>query len=133
MLKIAVMYNVCRKIHDVYGNVILVSIEETGEFKSPFKAAEQVKSLRRLWLEDGSVRVKILINNQILTVKELDKWSANEYNFLPKCHYCVTILNNEVFTHQLCGNNLFCSQECANRDYSLKIEEMNSEEEIDYL
>ena len=127
------MYNVSRIIHEKYGNTIQISIEEYGTYNSPFTAASQAKLLRRLWLEEGILKVKILINDQIFSVKEMEKWAVKEYHLLPKCHNCANIIDEDVFTHRLCNTNLFCSQKCSDTDYFLEIEKLNDEREIDYL
>lgn len=127
------MYIVSKQNHETYGNIISILIEENGIYESPFQAVNQVKLLKRLWLEEGGTRVRILINNQILTIKEMEKWSAEEYNFLPKCHACGCILSTKIFTHRLSGTNIFCSQKCTDINFSFEIEKINDEEDIEYL
>lgn len=127
------MYNVSRQEHETYGKVILLSIEEIGTYENPFRAIEQIKLLRRLWLEEGATKVKILFNDQIFTVKEIDSWSIKEYKLLPKCHNCARILKTNVFVHRLSEGNLFCTQKCADVNYTFEVDKLNDEEEIEYL
>ncbi len=127
------MYNVLRQSHELYGEIILISLEETGSYLSPFQAANQARLLRRASLEKGIVKVRFLINNEILTLQELENWAKQEYEFLPKCCACGSILEIQVHTHPLCKSNLFCSQQCADMDYTSKNEKILDEVEIDYL
>ncbi len=122
-------YNVSKSITDSYGEIIILSIEENGEFKNPFKAFNKIKLLKRL------SKSKIMINDQILNIKQTEKWINEEYFSLPKCFSCGEILSacssNDVFTHKLCGVNLFCSQKCADKDLSFQLDKLNDEEEIE--
>lgn len=127
------MYNVSKQKHETYGNIIHISIDENGMFDTPSKATNQARFMRRLWLEEGVTKVKLLIQDQIMTIKEMDKWSVEEYKFLPKCHNCNFILKQDVFTHRLCKNNLFCTQKCADSNYTFELDKLLDEEEIDYL
>jgi hypothetical protein len=127
------MYNVLRKSHELYGEIVLISIEEIGDYLSPFQAANRAKLLRRFSLEKGIVKINLLVNNEILTVQDLEIWAKQEYDFLPKCRTCSCILQVQVYTHPLCKNSLFCSQLCADKDYTSENEKMLDEVEIDYL
>lgn len=127
------MYNISRQTHEVYGNIIHISIEEKGSYNNPFETVNNVKLIKRLWLEEGVPKVRILINNQILTIKEMIKWSIEEYKFLPKCRTCGCILATNVFTHRLCGVHLFCTQLCADINLSFELEKMEDEEDIEFL
>lgn len=127
------MYNVSFQSHDKYGQIVTISLEEIGTYLNPFQAANQARLLRRRALESGSVKVRFFIDNEILTIQELENWASQEYNFLPKCFSCGSILKTQVHTHPLCKTNLFCSQQCADKDYTLENEKMLDLTEIDYL
>jgi hypothetical protein len=127
------MYKVMKLIHVKYGNVIEITRDDLGEFESPFVAFHRAKQLRRLWLEEGLLKVKILIDNQVLTVRQAEVWATEEYKSLPKCYWCVAILGEDVFTHRLSGEHLFCTQNCADKDYHSYIEKMCDEDDIDYI
>jgi hypothetical protein len=127
------MYNVQLQNHEIHGDLILISINESGEYKSPFQAIERAKQLKRIARENGKLKVKLLINEQFLSSKEMEKWAIEEYNLLPKCFHCGSILGMIVFIHSFSGSNLFCTQRCADVDYSDEMNESLEEEEIDYL
>jgi hypothetical protein len=127
------MYNVSNQVHELYGEIVTISIEEIGSHLSPFQAANQARLLRRSILEKGAKKVKFLIENEILTIHNLENWANKEYKFLPKCFACGSILKTQVYTHPLCKNNLFCSKECSDMNYTLMNEKMLDEVEIDYL
>src|SRR5579885_3535872 len=98
------MYQVLRTQHPKYGNVLEVVHEENGPFPTPFWAIQQVRKERRLWLESGAKKVRILIDNRIMTLDQAEQWSNEEYKSLPKCETCGKILSGDVHTHRLCGN-----------------------------
>lgn len=128
------MYNVSKQTHDKYGNVIDITKEEVGEFETPFRAINRGLTLRRQWMEASSdIKVRFLIDGQIMTTSKAEHWANEEYRSLPKCEACGKILGGDVYTHQLCGSNLFCSQPCADKDYNFQVEKMSDEEECDYL
>jgi hypothetical protein len=126
------VYSVSRLTHETYGPVIVIEQTLNGSELTPFQAVQSACKDRRLWLETGLKKVRILVDNQILSPKQAEQWAREEYDNLPKCPYCVKVLNGKVFSHQLSGG-LFCSQECADRDYTAIIEKQKDEEEIDYL
>jgi|SRR6185436_1702710 len=127
------MYSVSQYHNDKYGNVIEISIDKNGIYETPFKAIAQVKLIRRLWSENHNDKIRILINKQVLTIKEMEKWCLEEYKLLPKCKNCAICLKERIYTHPLSKTSIFCSQKCADVDYNYEIEKMKDEEEIDYL
>lgn len=114
-----------------YGNVIEIIQDDDGELNTPFQAYLKAKLMRRLWMEKDSVKVKIVINNQILTVTQAEIWAYEESKRLPKCKACAAILKGDVYTHPLCGTNLFCTQVCADKDHAQEIKRINDEDESD--
>jgi hypothetical protein len=126
------MYNVVRQTHEKYGNVIEITKEEIGEFETPFRAVNRALTIRRQWI-DSTSKVRLLVDGQVVTPNGAEHWANEEYRSLPKCEACAKILGGDVYTHQLCGSNLFCSQPCADKDYAFQVEKMNDEEECDYL
>lgn len=127
------MYRVSRITHQKYGDCIEVVREENGTFKTPFQAIQQVRKERRVMLESSTKRVKILIDNQILTISQAETWANEEYQSLAKCKTCGSLLDGDVHTHRLCGSDLFCSSACADKDYAEKTEIDNDESEFDLL
>lgn len=126
------MYKVSQEISPKYGNVIIITCEEQG-IKLPFDAMQQALKSRRLWRDSGTTKIRLLVDGQIMTTSQLERWAHEEYQTLPKCAYCASLLDGEVYTHQLCGNNLFCQQSCADQDYHTQAERIMDEIEIDYL
>lgn len=127
------MYKVMKLIHERYGNVIEITRDDLVEFESPFPTFHRAKYLRRLWLEEGVVKVKILIDGQVLTVRQAEFWANEEYKSLPKCRWCISLLGTDVFTHHLEENTLFCSQDCADKAYFFYVEKVCDEDDIDYI
>lgn len=127
------MYSVSRFTHPTYGSTMLIERDENGKFLTPFSAVQFAIKERRLWRESGDKKVRFLIDSQLLTSKEAERWANEEYKALPKCQWCVSLLKDDVYTHQLSGTHLFCSQDCANLDYHEEVEKLKDEEEIDYL
>jgi hypothetical protein len=127
------MYNVNKKIHNKYGNIIEIIREESGEFDSPYSVANKARTMYRILVEETNTKVRILVDEQVLTLTKLTKWADDEYKSLPKCEECGKILSEEVFTHNFSGTALFCSQNCADKNYHFQMEKMKDEEEIEYL
>lgn len=111
----------------------MIAREELAEHLSPFAAFHQAAHMRRMWLVEGETKVRILIDNQVMTVAQAEKWSNEEYKSLPKCTACAHILSGQVYTHRLCSSGLFCSESCADRSFREASDKLNDEEEIDYL
>jgi hypothetical protein len=124
------MYVVRQQQDEKYGNVVVLERQENG-ILSPFLALQQVFRQRRLWKESGVERVKLLIDGQIMTTSQAESWSREEYKSLPKCQECGAILSQDVYTHQFCDDNLFCSQRCADQNYHEKMEKIKDEEDSD--
>lgn len=84
-------------------------------------------------MESGIKKVRILVDDKVMSPKQAEHWAAEEYRGLPKCEGCAKILNDDVHQHQLSGTKFFCSKNCADQDYTEEIEKRKDEEEIDYL
>lgn len=125
------MYTVIIDTNSKYGNVIVIETNAIGEYELPFDAILKAKSLRRKM--NTSKKIRFLINEQVLSLNQLDSWAFNEYKSLSKCTNCPAILHDkEVFTHAFCKEKLFCSQHCADEDYKLYLEKSEDEHECDY-
>jgi hypothetical protein len=88
---------------------------------------------RRLGLESGLKKVRILVDDKVMSPKQAEHWAHEEYISLPKCEGCAKILNDDVHQHQFSDTKFFCSKNCADRDYAEEVEKRKDEEEIDYL
>jgi len=125
------MYKVSRQIHEKYGNTIEVIRDESGSEQTPFQAVQQAIRLRRLWKEESKSKIRILIDGQVLTPSQAETWANEEYKSLPKCEECGKVLSGDVYTHQFCGDNLFCSSRCADKNYDFQVEKMNDNDETE--
>lgn len=125
------MYSVSKQVHSQYGNVIEITREEVGEFISPFDAYRKATKLYKEWRSDKKVKVRVLVDSQVITLAQADSWSINEYKSLPKCEECAKILEGPVLTHQLSNKHFFCSQVCADKNYVYIISNRDEEEEFD--
>jgi hypothetical protein len=123
------MYIVCRSNDEEYGNVIAILHAEEGE-QSPFFAVEEAKKQKRLWQQEESIKVRFIIDNQILTPLGLDRWARSEYDSLPKCGDCHKLLHGEVHNNAMSDGILFCSISCAARDHERQVEYQNDYEEF---
>lgn len=124
------MYKVKRLTNEKYGKVIEILRSETGE-ESPFFAVEMAKKKKRLWKEKGGKNIRFLVDNQILSQQELEKWSREEYASLPKCGWCAKVLDERVSTNPLSSGVLYCSQNCADTEYHQQMDHLNNYEEFD--
>lgn len=127
------MYSVSRQTHPKHGNVIQIVREDGGIYQTPGLAYNYAAKTRRLWKEESNQKVRFLIDDQIMTSAQAETWVHVEYKSLPKCHVCSAILQGRVFTHKQCGEYLFCSSACADKDYQIYLDNLLDEEEIDYL
>ena len=127
------MYSVNRCTHDRYGAVIQVERELNGCYETPSQAIQCACKERRLWMETGIKKVRILVDEKVMTTKQAEHWANEEYISLPKCEGCAKILSGDVHTHQLSTSRFFCSKDCADKDYVEEVEKLKDEEEIDYL
>jgi hypothetical protein len=125
------MYKVYQQQHDKYGHVVIIEASDDGEYQLPFFALQQAYKQKRLLKESGSHKTRLLIDAQIMSPTQAEKWSRVEYQSLPKCQACAKILGGDVYTHQLCGDHLFCSKDCSDKDYAQQIERMNDEHEVE--
>lgn len=127
------MYSVNKITHERYGSVIHIERAENGRLTTPFQAVNAAMKERRIWMESGLKKVRILVDDKVMSPKQADCWARDEYKSLPKCEGCAKILDGDVHTHQLSGTKFFCSTDCADEDYLEEIERQKDEEEIDYL
>ena len=116
------MYKVRRTNNKKYGKIISITRVESGGIKSPFLAYEKALALKLK---------KIIVDNQLLTNKQLEKWAREEYQSLPKCQECWEILNGTIYKHRLAESFLFCTQSCADRNYLRQLDNLNDYEEFD--
>jgi len=123
------MYIVCRSNDENYGNVISV-LRAEGEITSPNFIVNEVRKEKRLWLQEENVYARIMVDGQIMTPSQLERWVREEYQSLPKCSYCAKILSEQVYTHSF-NESLFCTQYCADKDYHQQMDHFNDYEEID--
>jgi hypothetical protein len=126
------MYVVSREMHHSYGPLVSIERDANGSAKTPFQAVQCACKEARLLREAGAKKVRVLIDDKIMTLKQAEQWSDKEYKSLPKCSYCAKIMEEDVFTHRL-SSDLFCSQLCADRDYSERIDKLKDEEDCECL
>lgn len=123
------MYNVYKEKHSVYGNIIVINIEDNGKFNLPFDAVNKGLTIKRLWKTKSKIR--FFINGQIMSAKEAESWANKEYKILEKCTACSNILINKCIIYL--NNKAYCSQLCADKDYQYYLDHLDEEVEIDYL
>lgn len=126
-------YSISRQTHERHGSVITIErTEEAGQL-TLYQTVDRACKEQRLWQEENIQKVRLLVDGQVMSHKQAEKWAHEEYQTLPKCHACAKVLGGEIHTHQFCGSHLFCSSSCADKDYLEEMEKLKDEEEIDYL
>jgi len=126
------MYSVNRFSHPNYGSVVTIERTLNGSHPTPYRAVNAACKERRLWKESGIKKVRILIDNQVLSPQQAEKWAQQEYQSLPKCSWCIKVLEENIHTHQF-TESFFCSSECADKDYMEKIEIQKDEEDVECI
>jgi hypothetical protein len=112
------MYTVSTGADSKYGNIVIISTIDIGEYELPFDAVRKAKSLRREM--NTTKKIRFLVNEQVLSLTQLES-------------NCPVILHDkEVFAHAFSKEKLFCSQYCADEDYKLYLEKTEDEYECDY-
>jgi hypothetical protein len=124
-------YQVLKQIHPDYGNVILIQHAEDGFFNTPFQAERAAKREYQNWKGNNKIKIRFLIDQEILQLNQLEHWANEEYTDLPKCQECAQILDGKVYNHSLSDTYLFCSINCCDRNYAEEIEHLNDYEEFD--
>lgn len=127
------MYSVNRSTHERYGPIIHIQRDMNGLHQTPFQVVQYACKERRLFLEAGQKKIRFLVDDQVMTLKQVEHWANEEYASLPKCFGCAKILNGDIQTHQLSSSRFFCTKQCADKDYVEEVEKLKDEEEIDYL
>lgn len=79
---------------------------------------------RRLWKEAVAKKVRILVDDQVMSPKQAEHWAHEEYKSLPKCYNCAKILDGDLHTHRLSDTRQFCSESCSDKDYMEEVEKM---------
>jgi hypothetical protein len=125
------MYKVSKQNHPKHNNIIELVVDELGEYKTPFQAYNKAIYMKRIWSEETKDKVKILVNGQVMSNKQVEQWAYEEYKSLPKCEECAEILSGEVYNHQLSDGGLFCRQSCADKNLEYLLEKMNQDIECD--
>lgn len=126
------MYSITKQTNEHFGYVLLITREDSGSCKDPFSVYHLARKMKRLWSEECNNKIRILVDKQIMSLVELDKWAIDEYKRLPKCGSCALILNDLVHRHQLNKKELFCSQKCADKDYLYQLKKIEDEEESEF-
>jgi hypothetical protein len=73
------MYSVNRFSHERHGSVVLIERVENGSFPTPFQAVQAALRERRLWQEAGTKKVRILVDDQVMSPKQAESWAHDEY------------------------------------------------------
>jgi len=126
------MYAVNPSLHPSYGPLVCIEREANGSCKTPFQAVQHACKEARLLREAGAKKVRVLIDDKVLTLKQAEQWADKEYKHLPKCSFCAKLMEEDVFNHRL-SSDLFCSQVCADRDYTEIIDKLKDEEDCECL
>jgi len=125
------MYRVNSEIHPSYGPLVSIERAANGSCKTPFLAVQMASKEARLLREAGAKKVRVLVDDKVMTLKQAELWAEEEYKDLPKCCGCAKIMEEDVITHRL-SSDLFCSQSCADRNYSEIIDKLKDEEDVDF-
>lgn len=124
------MYNIIKQTHENYGCIIVIEHTADGKALTPFQAVRSAIKDQEIWIKEISKKVRLLIDDQIMSPQQAECWAKEEYKNLPKCKLCAKVLNEDVITNQF-SNSFFCSEDCADKDYNERIEQSKYEEEIE--
>ena len=79
--------SISRQTHERHGPVISIDrTEEVGEL-TPFRAVQQAYKAQRAWQEEGVKKVRLVVDGQVMSCKQAEKWAHEEYQTLPKVSY----------------------------------------------
>lgn len=124
------MYNIIRQTHENYGCIIVIERTIDNKRLTPFQAVREALKEQKIWIDESSKKVRLLIDNQIMSPQQAEVWAKEEYTSLPKCLRCGKLLGEDVITHEL-RIGFFCTQGCADKDYIQQLEVLQDEEEVD--
>jgi len=124
------MYSVKQITHPSYGVIVAIEHDISSGYVNPYQAMQNVSKLIRIIKESGSKKVRVFIDEKVMTFKQAEQWADEEYKSLPKCDCCAAILQEDLFTHNLSVNR-FCSQKCADQDYVSRTDKLMEEEDIE--
>jgi hypothetical protein len=124
------MYNIIRQTHENYGCIVVIERTIDNKQMTPFQAVREAIKQQKLWIDESAKKVRILIDDQIMSTQQAEYWAKEEYAVLPKCKLCAKILNEDVISHQL-KIGFFCSQYCSDKDYNNQLEVLQDEEEFE--
>jgi hypothetical protein len=125
------MYKVERVIDPKYGNTVQITADELGNYDDAFKAERRAKTQYHLMQQQGLEGIKFLVDGEILNIKQLEKWANEEYERLPKCGYCGSRLDEQIYKNELSDHLLFCGKSCSNKDYDLQMAKLMDEHECE--
>lgn len=129
------MYQLAKTTHDQDGSPLeLLSIVETEDLSaevSPF-AILRIAFLQQKRMPDGKAKHLLVIDGCLLNSKQAESWAQNEYEDLPKCSRCGSILRELYCVHNLSEHRAFCSDDCKGQDYLEEVEKLNDEYDCDF-
>lgn len=100
------------------------SLGEGKEFKDPREAVEAGIAICEAWKKfcphaqvafgsTGGCTLPL----EPQSYDNLIKLAEEEYNKLPKCGECGDLIDKDLFSHDFCLDEKFCSSRCANKNY----------------
>jgi hypothetical protein len=116
--------------HPQYGPVIYVENVKQGLF--PLQLLQQANKEFHAYQAEANKPIRFLVDEQLLTINQLERWANDEHNQIPKCFQCAQILIGEVYCGTFHGQHWFCSSLCRDQNFLEEMERINDEHECDF-
>jgi hypothetical protein len=124
------MFHVKKFSHENYGDIIIIEHVENGLL--PLQACQLAFKEHKLWQQNSNKIIRFMVDDQILTSSQLERWAEREYKELPKCFRCAQILNGEVYPGTFYGKHFYCSTNCRDQDFREEMEKIDDDRECDF-
>jgi len=124
------MFSIKRLQHPDYGSVVVIESVDIGLL--PLQVISPAIKEYRAYRQQSVNPVRFLINEQIMTLPQMEKWAHDEHRSLPKCQSCAKILVGEVHPGGFRGDTFFCSELCAHQNYLQELDKIDDEHECDF-
>lgn len=130
----------CDGIHRIDIVTKVYSYEVNLSYFNPVDAAMAAFSIKKKWEEEfnlSNVNIYVMTEDNFLILKtklqyKLLNWADEEYKRLPKCKECRKILDRNCNSKEFLDSNVFCSEDCRNKDLASQQERLKDNEETEF-
>ena len=123
----------CVQDHPEYRQFIAVERSLNGSYETAELAVNAAQKSQRSYQETfPNTKVRLLIDEQIMTYHQAVLWARQEHHSLPKCGWCCKCMREgEVYSHSM-SPKFFCTNDCSTKDYLELMKEEDDENECDF-